>query len=78
MSPDQLAKLYRAESLMKAVEHQLREAAVPVVDLSVAADADGNVALSGVVPSQAVKLLAHQVAHSVGGVRQLLNGLTVV
>ncbi len=78
MSPEIRAQLEQSERLMKAVRVQLVDAAVAITNLTVAANAVGTVALSGVVTSEAVRTRADDVARRVPGVLEVLNGLTIV
>jgi osmotically-inducible protein OsmY len=77
MSPEILAQLEKSEKLMKAVEQSLSDAALGITEISVAADASGQVALSSIVASDAVRAQADKMARLVPGVRLVLNGLTV-
>jgi osmotically-inducible protein OsmY len=73
MSPEQRAELDKAEAQMKAVESALLAAAVEVDDLTVAAGAAGNVAISGIARSAGAARIVTEVASSVPGVKRVIN-----
>ena len=78
MKPGLLAELAKAELLMKAVDAQLIKAAFDAWELSIAANASGEVVVSGIVRSADEKLRATQIATAVPGVTKLVNSLLVI
>jgi osmotically-inducible protein OsmY len=63
---------------MKAVETRLKESAVEVSELTVAANAAGAVVISGIAKSPEERLRVTDIVKSVPGVVTLINSLLVI
>jgi hypothetical protein len=66
-----------AERLMKAVEHALESSNLGIDELTVAADASGNVAVFGLATSAEVVRRASEIVQAVPGVKSLGNTIII-
>ena len=77
MNEDTKKSLQEAERLMKAVENTLQSAKLGIEELTVAADAKGNVCIFGLARSTEVIRRADEIARAVPGVKLLQSTIMV-
>lgn len=75
---EELGQIEAAERFMRAVELVVKAAKLPIRELTVAAGAEGIVALSGVTRFEAAKRRADDIARAVPGIVEVLNTITVL
>jgi osmotically-inducible protein OsmY len=78
LTAEELRQIAASNQLLRAVRDALKAAKLPIRQLTVAADADGDIAIFGVTKSERAKRRADDIARGVLGVTQVSNTIIVL